>query len=364
MTRLTVVAALAVASLAAGLAASGSQSQTQRFRAGVDVVPVYVTVRDRERGFVLDLAKDDFELRDDGRLQAIEQFTTTVTPLSTVVLIDGSGSMLGEFKRVLDGANNFVLRMLPEDRTLIGSFADRAVFSRRFSSDRDELLGYLEDQFNLRIGGETHLWEALRDAAAELTAERGKRVVLAMSDGYNFALPPDYYRPQTSSAPPIVGPPGRKPIGIGGRNPGVSSLPGQPAPTPRTGVGNPNIGDPSRNGVPPEQARAAAVATDVIVYAVSMWVRDGVKTQKPSHVLEELAVETGGAFFRVDENDDMNTTFTEIVQQLRQQYVLGFTPRAFDGRQHKLSVRVKRPGLDVQARKSYIATRDRSPGLH
>jgi len=355
--------ALLAALVLSALTAEFPAAQNAQFRGGTDTVPVYVTVRDPDRGFVLDLTQDDFEIRDDGRIQTITQFTTDQQPLTSVVLLDGSSSMLPEFDRVIEGANSFVLRMLPDDRALIGSFADRVVLGPRFTSDRDELLGYLKDQFNLRMGQETHLWEAVFEGSQALAEERGKRVVVALSDGYNFVLPTGYGRQQTPSGPgrgrpPIGTGPGGNPIGLGGRNPlGGTTLP--PSPGGPTSIGNGNPGDPSRNGVPMEAARSAALSENVILYAVSMWVRRETEVEKPNHDLEQLAVETGGAFFQMRENDDMNTTFTEIVRELRQQYVLGFTPKTFDGKRHKLEVRVKRRGVDVQARKSYVATRER-----
>ena len=105
-----------------------SPAQVRQFRAGTITVPVYATVRDPGHGFVLDLTKDDFEIRDEGRVQPITQFTTDVQPLSAVVLLDGSGSMLPEFNRAIEGASSFILRLLPEDRACIGSFADRVAF--------------------------------------------------------------------------------------------------------------------------------------------------------------------------------------------------------------------------------------------
>jgi VWFA-related protein len=349
----------------AALALSVPSAQTPQFRAGTDTVPVYVTVRDPQRGFVLDLTQDDFEVRDEGRVQTITQFTTDRQPLSSVVMIDGSGSMMGEFNRAIEGANNFILRMLPDDRARIGSFADKVVLGPRFTSDRDELLAYVEDQFNLRVGGETHLWEGLLEGARALAGQPGKRVVVALSDGYNFVLPPGYGKPQTpagpgSGRPPIGTGPGGNPIGLGGRNPMGGTIPNGPTSRLPPGMGGGgSIGDPARNGVSIEQARSAALSGDVILYAVSMWTRGETSSEKPNHDLEQLAIDTGGAFFQVRQSDDMNTTFTEIVQQLRQQYVLGFTPKEFDGKRHKLEVRVKRRGVDVQARKSYVATRER-----
>ena len=348
-----------------------AQNQPQ-FRTGTDVVPVYATVRDKDRGFVLDLTQDDFELYDDGRKQTITQFTTAVQPLSAVVLIDGSASMIREFSRAIDGARNFVMRMLPDDRAKIGSFADRVVLGPRFTSNRDALLEFLDDQFNLRIGTETHLWEALVESSLALAGESGKRVVVVMSDGYNFVLPPGYapqspgssggYPPRVPAPPPTGGrgTPPKLPIPIN-PPPAQPSRPGSGRPLPQPASPtppSPGSFDPRTFGVTMADVDAAASERNVIVYGLSMWVRDSLHAERPSRDLERVALETGGAFYEVGLNDDLGPVFTEVVQQLRQQYVLGFVPAAFDGKRHSLTVRVKRPGLNVQSRKSYIALRE------
>jgi hypothetical protein len=387
---LTVLAGVFVSAPLAGLSTQPTAAraqQTPQFRIGADVVPVYATVRDPNRGFVVDLTLDDFELYDDGRKQPITQFTLATQPLSAVVLIDGSGSMIQEFNRALEGARNFVLRMMPDDRVKVGSFADRVVLGAGFTSDRDALLAYLDDQFNIRVGAETHLWEALVESSLALTEESGKRVVVVMSDGYNFVLPPGYATPPQGSSggypptggrgpaspptggiklpgglpiptsPPVRGtPPGSPPRGPVTGRPG-SPTPGKPS-TPSTPASVAMI-DPATYGVRMGDVEAAASIRNVIVYGVSMWVRDTTGASRPSRDLERLALGTGGAFYEVRVSDDMNPVFTEIVQQLRQQYVLGFVPASFDGKRHSLSVRVKRPGLQVQARQSYVATREK-----
>jgi hypothetical protein len=356
-------------------------AQQPQFRTGADVVPVYATVRDKDRGFVLDLTRDDFELYDNGRKVPITQFTLATQPLSAVVLIDGSGSMIQEFDRALEGARNFVLRMLPEDRATIGSFADRVVLRPGFTSDRDALLAYLDDQFNVRVGAETHLWEAIVESSLALANEPGKRVVIVMSDGYNFVLPPGYAAPATGSSggyPPVGGRgpaspptggvrlPGGIPVPIApparGSPPGSSPRPGTAKPQPPAPPSKPSsvaILDPATYGVTKGAVDAAASDRNVIVYGLSMWVRQAVGSERPSRDLERLALDTGGAFYQVSVSDDMNPVFSEVVQQLRQQYVLGFVPAAFDGERHSLTLRVKRPGLEVQSRRSYIATRER-----
>ena len=86
---LTVLAGIAASPVVSSLQArpADTPAQTPQFRAGADVVPVYATVRDPDRGFVLDLKQDEFEIYDEGRKQAITQFSIATQPLSAVVLI-------------------------------------------------------------------------------------------------------------------------------------------------------------------------------------------------------------------------------------------------------------------------------------
>jgi VWFA-related protein len=354
---------------------SSLQNPPQVFRAGTDVVPIYATVRDPKRGFVLDLTADDFELYDEGNRRPITQFSIAAQPLGAVFLIDGSGSMVQELNRAIEGARNFVLRMLPDDRVRIGSFADRVVLSPRFTSNPDELLAYMKDEFNLRLGNETHLWEGLLEATVALSEEEGKRAVVVVSDGYNFVVPehckPDQptggssagYPPAGGRGPVITLPP----IGPGTSNPARGKPIMRPPPAAKPGVPGPTGPQPlglgcrnedmARYGVTIGQVTAAASARNVVVFALSMWTRQRNTTDRPHRELERLALDTGGAFHEIPLSDDMNPVFTDVMQQLRQQYVLGFVPASFDGKRHSVTVRVKRPGLQVQSRRFYIAER-------
>jgi hypothetical protein len=107
--------------------------------------------------------------------------------------------------------------------------------------------------------------------------------------------------------------------------------------------------------VPLEAVRSIALGTDTMVFGVGMWVRDGNSSVRPHRDLERLAIETGGGTYASDVYSDMYAPFGEIMQQLRQQYVLGFVPTVLDGKKHSLSVKVKRPRVEVRARTSYVA---------
>ena len=119
--------AMIVAALAAPLAAR------QTFRAGAELVSVYATVTDKEAHLITDLTKDDFVVSDEGKPQPITLFSNEIQPITVVVMLDRSGSMVEHTGLVRDAAEQFVRKLLPDDRARIGSL------SRRSSSVRGNL---------------------------------------------------------------------------------------------------------------------------------------------------------------------------------------------------------------------------------
>ena len=284
-------------------------TQEPTFRAGTRTVPVYVSVIDDIGRFVTDLRRDDFEIRDEGKGQPITLFTTDLQPLTAVVLLDGSRSMLKALDTVITAADHFVVRLMPGDRARIGSFADEIRLAPAFTGNRDQLAREVNDLFDLRIGPGTRLWDAIGQATASFDGRDGRRVVIVFSDGED-----------TSS----------------------------------TGT----FGD----------ALARARRADVIVYAVLIRGAQRLPEERVSNRrsriqdFADLAISSGGGYYLVNNVlDDMNSIATQIAQELHSQYVIGFVPTQLDGRLHKLEVRVKRPRLKVRARQSYLAEGEAIP---
>ena len=93
--------AVLAAALAAQVAPPASrQGQEPVFRTGTRTVPVYVTVTDAEGRLVPDLGPDDFEIYDNGKLQTISIFASEIQPIMVVMMLDRSGSMVDNFRRV------------------------------------------------------------------------------------------------------------------------------------------------------------------------------------------------------------------------------------------------------------------------
>lgn len=270
-----------------------------QIKVSTQTVPVYVTVTDRDKRLVPDLLREDFEVYDNGKLQTLTTFDNEPTPITAVVMLDTSGSMTLALDLVKDGAEQFLIRMLPGDKGMVGAFNDKIEFHpSAFTENRDQLVRSLKE---LDFGYPTRLYDAVDASIEQLKAAEGRKVVLVFTDGED-----------TSS---------------------------------KVGA-----------GTVLERARVE----ETMIYAIGLENEyfngaQRVRTN-PDRGLRKLAEETGGGFFVLKQKDELGSTFTRVAQELHSQYVMGFTPEALDGKIHKLEVRVKRPGLTPRARKSYVAS--------
>ena len=134
-----------------------------------------------------DLEKEDFEILDNNKPQGVTLFTNEVQPIKVVVMLDESGSMVNNIARVKDGAEQFLLRLLPDDRARIGSFEDKIIVSPEFTSSREQLIRFLKERTSVRkrdaVMGRRRLQH---DCVVGLD---GRRVVLVFTDGGDDPTP-------------------------------------------------------------------------------------------------------------------------------------------------------------------------------
>src|SRR4051812_42200251 len=180
-TRILIGAALAAAASAALLA---QQPQGPTFRVGTQVVSLFVTVADAQKRLVPDLTKEDFEVFDNDKPQSIVYFDKSIHPITVVAMLDTSGSMTLTIDLLKRAAEQFLIRLLPEDKGRVGAFNDKVQMSSRFTSDRDELVSSVRD---LDYGNGTRLWDAVAASLDELKTIDGRRVVLVFTDGDDTA---------------------------------------------------------------------------------------------------------------------------------------------------------------------------------
>ena len=297
MTRILVPLALGLAVLLAPLRA---QDQSQRpIRVSTRTVALYATVTDAEKRLVPDLEEADFEVYDNGKLQAINLFDNKPQPITVVVMLDTSGSMTLALDLVKRAAEQFLIRLLPDDQGMVGAFNDKIEFHPEgFTSNRDELVSLLRE---LDFGYPTRLYDAVNQSMAQLKGIPGRKVILVFTDGDDNA----------------------------------------------SKFGSGDVTDRGR-------------LEEVMVYSIGLENEyfDGAHKVRssPDRGLKRLSEETGGGFFLLKKTDELTSTFTRVAQELHSQYVLGFSPQVLDGKVHKLEVKVKKPGMVVRARKSYVAS--------
>jgi len=284
------------------VAAVAASAQQATFKSGTQVVSLFATVADSGGRLVADLEQEDFEIFDNDKPQELVFFQNEPQPITVVVMLDTSGSMTGSIELLRAAAEQFLIRLLPEDKGRVGAFNDKIEVSADFTSDRDDLVGAVHD---LDYGNGTRLWDGISAGLDELKGIEGRRVVLVFTDGDD-----------------------------------TSSRVGQ--------------------GTIVERARAE----EVMIYAIGLESNffDGTRVvrTKPDSGLRRIAEETGGGYFELKKSADLAPTFSRVAQELHSQYVLGFSPAVLDGKVHKLSVRLKRPGMTARARRSYLAVADRT----
>lgn len=112
------------------------------------------------------------------------------------------------------------------------------------------------------------------------------------------------------------------------------------------------------DGIDTSTATQAAVI-DRAVGGLFMIYAIGLEGKGLSPKLVNLIAQTGGGHFNLKRADDLASGFARLTEELQQQYLVGFTPSVLDGRTHQLEVRVKRPGLQVQAPKQFVAGIDK-----
>lgn len=277
----------------------------------IELQQLYVTAT-RHGDRIHDLRPQDFEVVDTKEPQRLVTFERGNVPFTAVLLIDASGSMAGDKLRVaLDGATSFVNRMDELDQTKIVVFSDRLLNSTPFASAGEVDTTGLA---TTRAVGGTALNDHLYVALKLVEQRQGRRVIILLSDGIDthsgLAMADVAERARRSQA----------------QIHWIRIL--------RAGSDDAN-GDPAGRS--------------------SAW-RTSDEYREQFKLLRRSVRRTGGSIHTVEETGQTKPVFLAILQELREQYVLGYYPtnRLNDGAWHKVTVRVARPGVEIRAAEGYI----------
>jgi len=310
----TIAAILTSALLAA-------QDAPPTIKVDVDVVNILFNVRDKRGGLVGDLSKNDFTIAEDGKQQDIKYFNReTDLPLTIGLLVDVSASQGNLIDIERNAAYQFFGSVLrKQDLAFLISFGSDAELLQDFTSSPQLLRKGLDGlQVNSDVGGlnpgpvptinhprGTILYDAVYLAAADqLKGQVGRKVLVLITDGEDQG---------------------------------------------------------SRYSI--KQAIEAAQKADAIIYGFyyvdrAFYMGHGMVFGGASDsALRQLSEETGGHVFHIDRKTTLQDAFTQLQEEMRSQYAVGYTPinSTKDGSFRRIDIHPSNKDWKVQARKGYYA---------
>ena len=280
------------------------------------VVDVYATVKDAQGRLVTSLGPDRFELREDGVRQQVDYFAhETDAPLSLGLVIDTSVSQAQLLPTEREKAGAFLHAVLGvSDRAFVMCFDQEVVLLQGLTAEM-ALLARAIDAVHADVGSApspadpsegrrprgTRLYDAIQQASALLSGQKGRKILVLLTDG-----------------------------------------------------------EDQGSRVTRGAALEAAERAEVIVYSVLVadplfyWARG--RDFKGETALAALQAKTGGWMVRPETAQGLE----DIAAELRAQYRLGYTPRParFDGSFRRIEVRLPRARYTVRARRGYYASAD------
>ena len=302
-----------------------AQQSGQKIGVRVNLVDVLFTVLDRRNKLVPALEKTDFKIFDDKLPQEIRYFSKqSDLPLRIGILLDTSNSIRDRIKFEQDASINFLFTVLRrnKDEAFAMTFDDEPQIIQPFTGDA----GALRDQITkTRAGGGTAIYDAIYEACVK-----------------ELSHPPR--------------PPGDQPDVVRRVMVLISD-------------GEDNLSNHTKT-----EAIEMAQRTSVVIHTIStsiQWIsltqnNEPAKSGDRKYhltdgdkILQELAEETGGRSFYPYHVDDLDQSFQDIGDELRNQYSIAYLPNNYvlDGRYHKIRIEVpEHKGYQVRARRGYLAS--------
>src|SRR5882757_8758806 len=337
----------------------------------VKVVTLPVTVRDKKGKIVRDLTKDDFELEEDRKPQAIRYFSQeTNLPLTVGLLVDTSMSERDNIERERSASRSFLDQMItrPVDRAFVIHFDREIELLQDLTSDHAKLekaVGLIDTQQAVESvptgdqgsgshrggrGAGTKLYDAIFLACDEITKKQtGRKAIVVLTDGedrgsqenVNSAIE-SAQKAETVVYTIYIGGHEDRDSGFNGpmdddpmdqRYPG-GRYPGGGYPGGRYPGGYPGGGYPGGGRYP----------------------RQGDNRPNGKKTLQRIAEETGGRYFEAKKKDSVDDIYAQIAEELRTQFMLAYTPPKDQASgYHSIHLTAKKNDLAVQTRTGYYS---------
>jgi VWFA-related protein len=151
----------------------------------VERVVLDVSVKDSKGGYVTGLAKNNFRVFEDGRLQPILHFDRVDTPLNLGLIVDISGSMREKRPAVIMAGLAFAKESNPKDEFFVVNFNERVKPGLPSGTDFSDDLQTLKAALYMgRAVGKTAMYDAVIFGIRHLNkGTQPKKTLIVVSDG-------------------------------------------------------------------------------------------------------------------------------------------------------------------------------------
>jgi Ca-activated chloride channel homolog len=270
-------------------AASEETDRRSSIRVDSTLVLIPVSVTDPMNRFVTGLEKEHFRVFEDKVEQEVRQFSSEDAPLSVGIVFDTSGSMGSKLQKSRQAVAQFFKTANPEDEFFLVQFNDRPELSIPFTRNTEDIQNRLTFS---QSKGRTALLDGIYMAMRQMKkAQNPRKALLLISDG----------------------------------------------------------GDNSSRYTESEVKNAVREA-DVQIYAIGIFESVSARARTPEEssgpsLLNEVSEQTGGRAFQVDNLNELPDVAAKIGIELRNQYVIGYTPKNLerDGKYRRVSVKLVQP---------------------
>jgi VWFA-related protein len=259
----------------------------------VDVVQVTATVTDARGHYVKGLPQSAFHVAEDEKPQVITHFAAEDVPLELVVAVDISGSMMPAMPKLKKAVKEFLGAVPSRDRVTLLGFNDTVFPVTRATTDPADRVKAVD---RLASWGGTALYDVIVRSIEMLGRQVGRKAIIVFTDG-----------------------------------------------------------DDEGSHVSLPEVEQSLQASDVTLYMIGQG--RGVTLDSLKKVMEQLSRPTGGKALFTDNIDALHEAFTDLLEELSHQYLLGYPPTnsVRDDTFRHIKVGVDGP-YQIRARQGYRAS--------
>ncbi len=231
-------------------------------RVNVEAIQVTVTVSDDKGRFVGGIPREAFRVSEDGKQEPITYFASEDVPLELIVAVDISGSMTASMPKLKTAVKDFLVQVPAKDQVTLLGFNDSVFALTRKTTDPAERVKSVD---RLAPWGATALYDVIARAVDMLGRQIGRKALVVFSDG-----------------------------------------------------------EDQGSHVSLEDVERKLQASDVTLYMIAQG--RGISQDYLRKTMQRLTVPTGGRLFTTDSVDQLQGAFEQLLDELSDQYLLGYQP--------------------------------------